>query len=499
MFKEFIRKLSIIKDILLFGDNDVREQTIKKTYDKLKRQKIEEITRQAIPVIGPAALVIKNNGVTLDSIESVNDAFKMQATNVSLSMYSWFANHGFIGYQACAIIAQHWLVIRGCSVAANEAAAANYSLKSTGDIDQKILDDCKQLSDANGIKKQISEFETFKRVFGFRILVFRVESDDPKYYEKPFSMDNVKKGTYQGMHQVDPYWIAPVLTGNGASDPNSPDFYKPEFWQISGKLYHKSHLHIDRHIDVPDVLKPTYQYGGLSCSQLVYQAVYNAERSAAEMQPLLASKRQNLLKTDVENALSNYSAFTQKLEIFAGIRDNFGVGVMNYDDEFTQFDTALSELPNVVDKGYEIVAAIFEVPVNKLFGLNPGGLNSSGQFESRLWQEKLSAVQQNSYNEILIRDTRMQLKSTYDIDTKKADYGFIVEWESKDQLTEIEKSQIFAEKVEALRKLVVDIGALSPFEARQVIAEDPYSNIGEAPNDEESESEWLDTEEVTDV
>src|SRR6185437_13888564 len=34
--------------------------------------------------------------------------------NISTDQFSWFASQGFIGYQACAMISQHWLVSKCC-------------------------------------------------------------------------------------------------------------------------------------------------------------------------------------------------------------------------------------------------------------------------------------------------------------------------------------------------------------------------------------------------
>ena len=120
------------------------------------------------------------------------------------------------------------------------------------------------------------------RVFGVRIALFVIESEDPDYYVKPFNADGVTPGSYKGISQIDPYWCTPELSQRAASDPTALDFYEPTYWIINGRRVHKSHLVIMRGPDVGDILKPSYLYGGLSVPQLIYERVYAAERTANE-------------------------------------------------------------------------------------------------------------------------------------------------------------------------------------------------------------------------
>ena len=67
-----------------------------------------------------------------------------------------------------------------------------------------------------------------------------------------------------------------------AGDPAAIDFYEPTYWRVNGNLYHKSHLIITRYSEVADILKPTYIYGGIPLTQMLYEAVYNYERTSNE-------------------------------------------------------------------------------------------------------------------------------------------------------------------------------------------------------------------------
>ena len=62
-------------------------------------------------------------------------------------------------------------------------------------------------------------------------------------------------------------WTTPV-TWNSI-DPTRDDFYKPTMWYVLGRQTHATRLMTFIPHDVPDLLKPSYNFGGISDTQLV--------------------------------------------------------------------------------------------------------------------------------------------------------------------------------------------------------------------------------------
>ena len=59
---------------------------------------------------------------------------------------------------------------------------------------------------------------------------------------------------------------------------------------------------------------------------------------------------------------------------WAGLRDNYGVKVIDKDaEDLTQFDTGLADLDVTIMTQYQLVAAIAGVPATKLLGTTPKG------------------------------------------------------------------------------------------------------------------------------
>jgi len=404
----------------------------------------------------------------------------------------WYTAQSFIGHQLCGIIAQHWLVNKACSMPAYDSVRKGWSvIKDDGeDLDEKYLIDIKKAEKKFELKKSMREFVRKGRVFGIRIALFKVESTDPLYYEKPFNIDGVKKNSFKGIVQVDPYWCAPMLDQDSASRPDSLHFYEPTFWMINGKRHHRSHLVIYRHAQPVDILKPVYLYGGVPLAQMIYERVYAAERTANEAPQLVQTKRTNVWLTDLEAAMADEGKTINLLNQWAQYRDNYGVKLGDKEgDQFEQHDTTLADLDNVIMTQYQLVAAIANVPSTKLLGTQPKGFNSTGDYEEASYHEMLESLQENDLTPLAERFYQIMFKSEFGLSMEVS-----INWLPLDSPTAKELADTNYVKAQTGQQLIMS-GAISPEEERRRIATDKqsgYNEMGlseEAPEIEDDENE----------
>lgn len=422
-----------------------------------------------------------DGAVALDSFgdDSINTAFGLGQSRISPLLGAWYVSQGFIGYQTCAILAQQWLVDKACTQAPKDAARNGYRLtvNDGSDVDPKTLAAIAKWDRKFKVAKNLVEFARFNRVFGIRVALFDVRSSDPLYYEKPFNIDGVEPGSYKGISQVDPYWMTPELDWNAAANPASREFYEPTFWVISGRRYHRSHLVLIRGPEVPDILKPSYLYGGLPLTQRIYERVYAAERSANEAPQLLLSKRTTFIKTDTAAALSNQQKFEERMRYFSDMRDNFALGVVGEKEEPTQFDTTLSDLDSVIMTQYQLVAAIANTPATKLLGTSPKGFNATGDYDAKSYHEELKSIQTHEMEPLLERHYQLLIKSHI---APQSPFAVEIEWEAVDAPGAKEVADIEESKARTAQ-IYHDIGAVDSNDVRSKITADPASGFNGLP------------------
>jgi phage-related protein (TIGR01555 family) len=439
------------------------------------------IQQRSIPVQPQAFKVYGLDGVAMDSAGgdlamSAKAAFQLAGANVPDAQLLWFASQGFIGFQLCALLSQQWLIDKACTIPARDAIRNGYRITSTsGDVAPEILAKLEAADKRYGIKQQCRELVRGARVFGIRIAIFKVDSPDPKYYENPFNPDGIRPGSYRGIVQVDPYWCVPELSMAGASDPSSADFYEPTYWVIRGQRYHRSHLVIVRGPEVPDVLKPSYQFAGISLVQRIYERVYAAERTANEGPQLALTKRAMVFYTDTGKALADQGKFQERLATWASYRDNYGVKVADKDgDKVEQHDTALGDFDQTVMTQYQLVAAIANVPATKLLGTTPKGFNSSGDYEADAYHEELESIQTNDMGPLVSRHHICVIRSEIAPAAGVAPFGVVVDWNPTDSPSAKDEAEI--RKIDAERdKALVDAGAIDGMDVRARLVADPKS------------------------
>lgn len=419
-----------------------------------------------------AAPKLTTAGQAMDSSGNFAARFKaLDGPTVGDALYAWFAAQGFIGYQLAAIIAQHWLVDKACAMPARDAIRQGFSVALEGQpTDAKELAAIHKASKRFAINRQMQEFVHRGRVFGVRIALFKVESADPLYYERPFNIDAVTPGSFKGIVQVDPYWCAPQLNAAAASDPASGEFYEPTWWTIGGKRYHRSHLAIFRTSQPADLLKPSYLYGGIPVPQQIMERVYAAERTANEAPQLAMTKRLTVWNTNVAEILANQEKFAQHMANFVAFRDNYGVKINDTDDQMQQFDTTLSDLDEVIMTQYQIVAAAAKVPATKLLGTTPKGFNATGEYEESSYHEELETIQENDLTPFLDRYFDLLLRSEIEPEFghSPGTLHATVEWEPLDSPTAKEYAEINKLKAET-DNVLVTVGAIDGVDVRNRI------------------------------
>jgi len=372
--------------------------------------------------------------------------------NVSEVLLEYYAGQGFIGWQACAMLDQHWLIRKACSMPAKDACRHGYEVTSNDgkEIKPEVLDYIRQKDKEFKIKSHCVDFVAKGRVFGIRIAMFHVDSPDPEYYQKPFNPDGIRKGSYKGISLIDPNWVTPELDFEAVANPASMHFYEPTWWRVNAQRIHRSHLVIFRNGSLPDILKPTYLYGGVPVTQQIMERVYAAERTANEAPMLAMTKRLTVLKVDTAKVFGDLEGFNAQMELWLAYQNNFGAKLIDKEtEEIQQFDTSLSELDAVIMTQYQIVAAASGVPATKLLGTSPKGFNATGEFEEASYHEELESIQEHDLSPLVERHHLLLIRSEVAPKFGIPPFATEINWHPVDSPTAAELADINLKKAQA--------------------------------------------------
>jgi len=406
----------------------------------------------------------------------------------------WYASFGFIGYNACAILSQHWLVDKACTVPAKDVVRNWFDITVNDgfEVDEKILNELCEQDERYHLPKKVTEFVRKGRVFGYRLAYFKVDSDDPNYYELPFNIDAVKPGSYRGIVQIDPYWVIGQLDSEAQGDPASLNFYEPTWWQVGALRIHKSHCVIFRTCDLPDVLKPTYQFGGVPVPQMIASRIYAAERLADEAPALALTKRTDIYKVDSAQAIAQGVNFYDKINDWIYNRSNFGIKIVDKESEdVVTNDTSLDGLKDNIMTQYQLCCSVADVPAVKLLGVSPTGLNSTGEGEEAIYHELIAGLQAGAVTDLVNRHHDLVIKSVIMPKFNIASFDTTINWRPLDEMTSKEKAETNQLKAQT-DVLLSQAGAIDGADIRKRIITDEdsgYNGIDEELPDDIFEDE----------
>lgn len=283
----------------------------------------------------------------------------------------------------------------------------------------------------------------------------------------------VTKGSLKRISTVEPIWTTPSTYNT--NDPSAPDFYKPHAWFMIGKTVHASRLLTIITRPVSDMLKPAFNFGGMSLSQLAEPYVDNWLRTRQSVSDLINNFSITVLATDMGQVLQDPnddgSDLIARAKLFTAMRINKGLMVLDKErEELVQINTPLSGLHELQAQSQEHMCSVSRIPAMILTGISPSGLNASSEGEIRAFYDWIAAMQEAHYRKPL--QTILQIVQLSLFGEIDPDIGF--DFNPLYQLTDAEKADA-RNKDANTAAIYIDRGVIDPSEQREVLARNPDS------------------------
>lgn len=443
------------------------DQPAKKPFD------LPAFPKKAVPQDGDA-LMAQDSTITESiawaSAQYIGDAFAEGFT--------------FLGFAFLSVLAQRPEYRVASEEIAAEMTRAWIEIKSTGSDDESKKAKAERIQKLEAALIKFKVREVFRKVAehdGFfgrgHIYIDTGDTENREELKQSIgcgdddtSRGKIGKGSLKALRTVEPVWCYP--NRYESTDPLKENWFRPETWFVMGKEVHYTRLLTFVGREVPDMLKPAYAFGGLAMSQMLKPYVDNWLRTRQSVSDLLHAFSVMVLKTNMgESTVMAGSELFARIDFFNTMRDNRNTMVIDKETEdFANVSAPIGGLHELQAQSQEHMAAIARIPLVKLLGIQPSGLNASSEGEIRSFYDWIKA-----YQELLFRAKLytifciIQLSEFGEVDPEIT-FDFVDLWqmdESEQAANEATKAQTHASYVE--------MGAVSSGEVRQSVAKDPNS------------------------
>lgn len=381
----------------------------------------------------------------------------------------------FPGYPALANLQQNPLMRLIVDTISDESTRKWVSLQG---VDNNVKEeDIKRVTKACE-KWQLREvFKAASELVGFQggcLLFIDVGANNEELVTPLVISDKtIGKGKLKALTIVEPMQVYPGVYD--ASNPLSARYFRPDTWIVQGVEVHVSRFFCFTN-NVPSLmLKPAYNFFGIPLVQLALCYVKNFESSRDASAEIVHNFSLLGLKTNMMQILNpdGREQLQRRAKMMLGAKRTLGMAIIDKEkEEMFQIDTPMSGLKDLVGQQLELLALISGIPVTKLFGTAPQGMDATGEGDMRNFYDKIRTWQEILYfkNFKLAREL-IELTEFGSITP-----GITEVWEPLKESDPTEQANIRKTNADA-DAIYLDRGVVLPEEVRERLAADEESGF----------------------
>ena len=302
----------------------------------------------------------------------------------------------------------HWIIRRIIDVIPEDMLKNGYRISSQ--TEPIAIDRIEDLIRRAHIKQRLLEALRWSRLYGGSAAVMIIDGQDD--LSQPLDIDMVMPGSFKGLIVVD-RWAGINPMTELVTDINSSDFGLPAMYQITNNAEHTVTLvHHSRILrfsgrDLPIWESQAEIYWGASEVEHVFDEIKKRDNTSFNIAQLVFLANLRVLKIgDLGQMLSTGNAHTQQ-QIYQTIQSqnwlmsNMGMYLLDKEDEFDTKQYTFSGLSDVYEGFMMDVAGAAEIPVTRLFGRSPSGLNATGESDLQNYYDMIESNQEAKLRPVL--------------------------------------------------------------------------------------------------
>jgi phage-related protein (TIGR01555 family) len=261
----------------------------------------------------------------------------------------------------------------------------------------------------------------YERAYGGAAILLGAD-DGQRDLTKPLNLERVK--TFGWMTLLSPSEIQPQYW---YTDPRAPKFGTPEIWQIDPQAQgsakpgnpvstealvsvHESRLILFRGIQVSRQQVQEQQGFGDSVLVRTQQVISDFHQSWGAAGVLVQDFSQAVFKIAglAKLMASNGEAVVQaRLQLLDLSRSVLKAALIDKEEDFERKTTPMSGLADILDKFAVRLAAAADMPVTRLMGQSPAGMDATGESDISFWDDRVAAEQEKKLRSPLERVLRL--------------------------------------------------------------------------------------------
>lgn len=312
--------------------------------------------------------------------------------------------------QLTTIYRESWLARKIVDTPAEDMTRAGITLK--GNFDPEDLEDMKREAAKHSVMQELADAIRWALLFGGSLALMVIDGEGDRL-DQPLDLSLLPPECFQGLLVFDRS-MAITPSEEMVRDLRDPDYGLPEYYTIdlgdgTPLIIHHSRLlrFVGRPLPRSEEIRE--DYWGASELEHILDTLMNHESSTANMAAMIFKAQVSTLKIDGLGEMTSIATDEAKaktdtmLSEFAHMMSSQGMWLLNHDDSVETFPYNFAGLKEIYEAFMTEVAGAAEIPVTKLFGRSPDGMNATGKADMQNYYDRIAGLQERMLRPALTR------------------------------------------------------------------------------------------------
>lgn len=312
------------------------------------------------------------------------------------------------------------------------------------------------------VRSKVLETRKKARLFGGAALYIDLGDDA----SQPLRLESVRKQGIRFLTVLTPRQLQP---GEIETDPLSPLYGRPKDYSIVAGTTRHTTVHPSRLVifygnELPDndlTSGAAFAWGD-SVLVSVLDAVKQADSTSANIASLIFEANVDVITMEGLMAYvgtpDGERKVTDRYRIAATGKSINRMLILDGKEKYERKSASFTTLPDLMDRFFQNVSGAADIPMTRLFGMSPGGLNASGESDLRNYYDRIASGQTLEMQPAMANLDECLIRSA----TGKRDPDIHYDWNPLWQMSEKEKAEVFKAKSDAARTIAGKGGMESP-------------------------------------
>ena len=359
---------------------------------------------------------------------AVNDAFGNPAARLGFGTFDLMQGTQYTATRMTqnydlltTLYRENWVVQNIVQLVPDDVVRKWYEVKTS--ISPEYIDKWTRAERKIHLRDKIREGIYWGRLYGGAAGIMLIKGQDD--LSKPLDLDMIAPDGFIGLMILD-RWTGIYPSIGIVTDPADPDFGLPDYYTIRdeerGQMV--ANVHHSRVIrfsgrELPWLEKVQETYWGESEIEAIYQDLVRHDNVLANMASLTFRANVTYMEADgLDQLLGTANTEMQRrfwnvMAAQSMMESNFGTRVINKGDVMHQHQYTFAGLADVYDRMMMAVSGAARIPVTKLFGRSPAGMNATGESDEQNYYDYIDTIRDTTFRGIIERLLPVMALSTW--------------------------------------------------------------------------------------